>query len=174
MSSPRNDQWLPIERPGDYDRLLRLARRRLIGFEHFADDVVSRALIKWSGLPDDQRRNGFIEQVIKTEAYSMLRSEDRRANRQHRSAEDPAIGRRPQAEVEADRRQVELRMAVAQTCRRLDVRLGPLDLEVFELILAGMNLADVERSLGVSRYQIRKSRKLWQRILKHVLLYDAD
>ena len=67
------DSFRPGEWPRltakDYRDLVRLAERRLVGYEHLAEDVVSRTLIKWASISTEKRGVARIEQVIKTEAY---------------------------------------------------------------------------------------------------------
>ena len=83
--------WPALTRSA-YSRLVQLAKCRLVGYEDHAEDVVSQVLIKWSALPPDRASVARIEQVIKTEASSWRRSEQRLHARERRAAADRALG----------------------------------------------------------------------------------
>ncbi len=163
--------WPDLSRAGEYQRLVWLARRRLVGNEHHAEDVVSRAAIKWSRLPPAQRAVGHLEQVIKSEAYSLLRSEGRSRRREQTVADDPV--RRPSSSTDTTDLRL-LRVAIADTCRRQGITLTRRDVQFFELLVAGQTLAEAERTLGTSRYEIRKMRDTWRRILRLTLADQND
>ncbi|MFV0524090.1 MAG: hypothetical protein ACK5RL_06290 [Acidimicrobiales bacterium] len=167
------DQEVPIPdwSNGRFDRrhLLRLARRRLVGWEHHAEDVVNRAIVKFEQLPAEQRPRARIEQIVKTEAYSLLRSEQRRRDRETGYVTDPSLpvaGRR-QATTAFD--VVVLRQAIAATCREEEMEVSVVDIEVFELLMAGYSLAEIGRMGAFSRHEIVTSRDNWRRIVRRVL-----
>jgi tetrahydromethanopterin S-methyltransferase subunit A len=83
------EEWPDVR--GDYQRLVGLARRRLVGFEHHAEDVVTRAVMKWATIPAAKKPVARIEQVIKTEAYSVIRSERRLKEREGKVARNPFL-----------------------------------------------------------------------------------
>lgn len=165
------NHWPDLGRPGEYQRLVWLARRRLIGHEHHAEDVVSRAAIKWSRLPPAQRAVGHIEQVIKSEAFSFLRSEGRSRRRERTVAEDRS--RQPYGSSDATELRL-LRTAIAETCRRHRITLTRRDVRFFELLVAGQTLAEAERTMQTSRYEIRKMRDTWRRVLRLTLDEQGD
>lgn len=164
--------WPDLTTPGMYGRLVWLAKRRLVGHEHHAEDVVSRALIKWSGLPSPQREVGRIEQVIKSEAFSLLRSEERARERERRAAADRSRG---MSDAVADTTSADLRLlreAIAQTCKREGIDLSGRDVEFVELILAGLRLSEAQRTMNASRHEVRKLRDKWRRILRQMTTND--
>lgn len=172
MVDPGGRIWPDIGGPSEYRRLVWLARRRLIGHEHHAEDVVSRALIKWSGLPDRQRAAGHLEQVIKTEAHSLLRSEQRSRSREQRVSGDRS---QPPEGSDGCRRDIDLRLlrnAIAETCKTHGISLTARDVEFIELLLAGLNLTQTQHAMEASRYEVRKLRHKWQRILRQTITTD--
>ncbi|MEM9132509.1 MAG: hypothetical protein AAF962_00020 [Actinomycetota bacterium] len=163
--------WPDLSTTGEYQRLVWLARRRLVGHEHHAEDVVSLAAMKWSRLPPAQRAVGHIEQVIKSEAYSLLRSEGRSRRREQTVGEDrsrPPTGSTNTTDLRL------LRVAIAETCRRHRITLTRRDVHFFELLLAGQTLAEAERTMDTSRYEIRKMRDTWRRVLRLTLDEQDD
>ncbi|MFV0259303.1 MAG: hypothetical protein ACK5PP_12745 [Acidimicrobiales bacterium] len=164
-----NPDW--SNRCFDRRHLLRLARQRLVGREHHADDVVNRAILKYTQLPAEQRPRARIEQIIKTEAYSVLRSEQRRRERETGYVSDPS---RPSGErrVDAAFDAVVLRQAIVKTCREADIEVSVIDIEVFELLVVGYSLAEITRMGDFSRHEIVRSRDNWRRILRRVLADD--
>jgi hypothetical protein len=161
------EEWPDVR--GDYDRLVGLARRRLIGFEHHAEDVVSRAVMKWVTIPADKRSVARIEQVIKTEALSWLRSEQRRRDRERKVAHDPTL-RSGHADMvdEIDRRM--LRREIVQVCKREHRTLSPCDVEILELLFAGYSLSAIVRHTGLSRHEVKKARAKWREILSRIII----
>ncbi len=172
-NEPEPGEFPDISQPADYARLVALARRRLVGFEQHAEDVVSLALIKWARIPADRRGIARIEQVIKSEAYSFLRSERRARERDTRSVSDRslAVGATSRAHTAQDA--VELRQALAETIRSSGVTVTATDVEVFELLLSGLSPSDIVRRTSLTRHQVRKSRKLWQKLLRRTLAEPA-
>lgn len=161
--------WPEISEQDEYERLVRLARRRLVGYEHHAEDVVSRALIKWASIPSHKRSVARIEQVLKTEAYSLLRAEHRARERDTRVASDPSLRSKVATQTQGDVDYRLLRQALAEACRQERVRLSTIDVQVIEMVFAGFNLAEIERSLGVPRHEVRRSRNKWRRLAQLVL-----
>ena len=162
------EQWPDVR--GDYERLVALARRRLIGFEHHAEDVVSRAVIKWAtSIPVEKKPVARIEQVVKTEALSWVRSEQRRRDRERKVAHDPTL-RSGQADAvdEIDRRL--LRREIAQLCRRERRTLTPCDVEILELLFAGYSLSAIVRHTGLTRHEVKKARAMWRDILSRIII----
>ena len=156
-------QWPDISEPGVYKRLVGLAKRRLVGYESHAEDVVSRVLIKWSTIPHEKASVARIEQVVKTEAFSFLRSETRAKERDTRVARDPtsAIGR-SSIHGQTGHELGLLRAALAETCKREKIPISTTDIEVIELLFAGHNLSSIARSMGISIYEVKKSRERWR------------
>jgi hypothetical protein len=158
-------EWPDISIPGTYRRLVQLARKRLHGSEHHADDVVSRALIKWIGIPADKAGTARIEQVIRSEAYSLLRSESRLHERERRAADDrlPAI---TDVGDDEDLGLVMLRRAMNGALARHDIQIATDDLAILDLLWAGETVAGVAAQLGLSRYAVRQSRERWRRVVR--------
>jgi len=161
----RPGEWPDISRRGEYQRLVKLAKRRLVGHEHHAEDVVSRALIKWSMIPSGKASVARIEQVIKSEASSVLRTELRSRQRDTRAVHDPALPTGSTCSRSEGHELRLLRRAAAEVCKREDIHLTTADVEVFELLLIGHSLADVARVTLLSRHQVRRSQRKWRRIL---------
>ncbi|MEM7340122.1 MAG: hypothetical protein AAF467_15810 [Actinomycetota bacterium] len=150
----------------EYDRLLALARRRLIGYEHLAEDVLSRAVIKWTSVPADRRGIARIEQIIKSEAHSVRRSENRARVRDTRSVTDAAFVARRDLEDQADLDLARLRLDLAVLCKQHNVVPTTVDVEVLEFLFAGCSLAETARILEMPRYDIRRCRDRWKRLIR--------
>jgi hypothetical protein len=164
--SDEPNSWPDVAGRGVYARLVALARRRLVGYEHLAEDVVSRSMVRWTAISPDRLAVARIEQVIKSEAYSVLRSEKRARNREARVSGDPAnpvlgTASRPGAEE-----LVELRVAIAETCRRENIGIAEHDVEVLELLFAGHTMSEVVRLTGLARHTVKQSRRTWQQVLR--------
>jgi hypothetical protein len=160
---PVPGQWLDISDPGRYQRLVKLARRHLVGREHHAEDVVSRALIKWTTISADRASVARIEQVIKSEAHSLRRSEDRLANRENRVGSDRSLARstdygNPDLAL--------LRVALADTCRREHISMTAADIEVLELLFAGLSVEGTARIMDLARHQVKSSRTKWRLVVR--------
>ncbi|MGI9614219.1 MAG: hypothetical protein ACR2QO_15010 [Acidimicrobiales bacterium] len=157
----------------DYARLVSLAKRRLGGLEHHAEDVVSLALMKWARISTDRRGVARIEQVIKTEAYSFIRSERRARDRDTRAVNDRGLviggTERPHSDYDI----VVLREALAETIRKTGATVTAVDLEVFELLVAGCSPSDIVRRTDLTRHQVRRSRLAWQELLRRTLAEPA-
>lgn len=168
MDNPKPGEWVALS-ARQYQRLVHLARRRLVGYELHAEDVVSRALIRWQSLPKDHP-SARIETLIRSEAFSLLRSEHRRSEREQRAAIDRAREPRAQAPDLGDpTAAVLLRTALAQISARIGIDLGTTDIEIFELLLAGHSIADASRVTGLPRHVIKRSRIRWQAVLRILL-----
>jgi len=157
-------QWLGLDQKLRR-RLASLARRHLNGFDHLVDDVVSRSVVKWRNISPDKAGVARIERVIASEAKSVLRSEHRARARDTRAYHDPtraATGRPPTGPTED---LIELRLALAEICRRQGQSLTSFDLEVFEHLVAGASIADVVRSLDVPRHAVKRSVQRWRTLL---------
>ncbi|MGF1597203.1 MAG: hypothetical protein ACFCVK_09780 [Acidimicrobiales bacterium] len=158
-------RWIDISSAEEYSRLLRLARRRLVGKEHHAEDVVQRALMKWAAIPTHKRGVARIEQVIKSEAYSWLRSEKRA------TARDTAVHTDPSSPMAGDRfgtvddERIVLMRAIVETCRRHGITVRRSDVEILELLMAGYSLSDIVRETGLSRHEVRSSRRMWKDVI---------
>lgn len=163
----RPGEW-PRYRPDEYQRLVRLAKRRLAGNDHLAEDVVQRAVIKWTAIPSDNHR-ARIEQVIKTEAASALRSELRARERDTRVAVDPTRLEGHGAGDDSERDLRLLRVAFAQAAARESIPLTADDVEILELLFGGSTITETTRLTGLPRSTVRRSRSTWRRIARHVL-----
>ncbi len=166
-------KWPDLSEPQEYRRLVALARRRLIGHEHHAEDVVSRAVIRWYAMSAEKNGVAQIEQVIKSEAYSLLRSERRARNRDTASLTDRGLGRGDGDRAMIDPDIVVLRRAIAHYCVANGIVLGASDVEVLELLFAGYSMAEIMRTTNLSRYEVKSSRALWRRILRAIDLGDG-
>jgi hypothetical protein len=144
----------------------------LVGSEHHAEDVVSRALIKWTQISPEKRGVARIEQVIKSEAYSVLRSEIRRREREARATRDPTLVARDRSRAQRDL--CDLRRALGETVKRHAITITSTDVEVLELLFAGLSLSTVVKITGLNRYHVRRSRATWQRVLDLTDLESAE
>ena len=153
----------------EYQRLVALAKRRLVGREHHADDVVSLAILKWVRISPARRRVARIEQVIKSEAYSLIRSERRARERDTRAVGDRSSPLGGSARAHTDQDLAELRLALSTAGRQTGIELSAEDIEVFELINAGYNLSEIVRKTGLSRHTVRSSRLRLQHLIRATL-----
>jgi hypothetical protein len=152
----------------DYRRLVAIARRWLHGHDHLAEDVVSRAMIRWQRTsPTVQRAR--IEMLIRSEAATVLRSEYRRKGREMRMSRDRSS---PFSRLVHRDEELSLRRIVADHCRRQEITLTTLDIEVFELLLSGASLAETARILGLQRYEAKVIRLRWRRILAELFVEE--
>lgn len=168
LPDPSSDRaWFPdILKRGEYQRLVALARRRLVGLEHHAEDVVSQAMIKWANIRPERRAVARIEQIIKTEAFSLIRSERRWRNRDTRATGDPTNPIAGNSRTFTDQEVVVFRQTIAEAIKRTEVPVTRQDLEVLELLMAGFSLSDIVRRTGMTRYQVRRSQGRWKVILR--------
>ena len=156
-------QWPSNLSHDDYRRLVLLAERRLVGYQQHAEDVVSRALMKWAKISPEKAGVAHIEQVIKTEAYSVLRSLSRSRVRDTGHALHQSGDGDPAAE---ERNYVLLRQAMAETCIHHRITITTVDTELLELLLAGLTQEQTRRVMGLPRHQVRRSRAIWQRVVQ--------
>ena len=163
-------EWLDISDRGEYQRLVRLARRRLVGHEHHAEDVVSRAVIKWSTISPEKQSVARIEQVIKSEAFSVLRSEDRSRHRETRVVHDRASGVGGRGQGFGDPELCLLRRALAETCKRESIPITTVDVEVIEALFAGCNVTTIARLMGLTRHEVRRSKRRWQSVVTKTII----
>ena len=165
-------QWHEFDR-NEYKRLLSLARYRLgQNYHHLADDVVMRTLIKWRQLSPESKARARIEQVIKTEALSVIRSERRLKAREIRAGEDRALAPSQRPSDSTDRNSAELRVLIAHACKKHRIQLTALELEIYEFLNAGLSLSEIERQLHLRRHKVRQIKERWQLVLT-LALSDA-
>ena len=166
-------QFPDISKREEYQRLVALARRRLVGFEHHAEDVVSLAMMKWARISAERAGIARLEQVIKSEAYSMIRSERRAKERETRVFDDRSSPLGGSTRPHTDQDMVLLRRALAETIASSGLVVTVQDLEVLELLMAGLSISDVVRRTGISRYQVKRSRETLQILLRRTLTEPA-
>jgi hypothetical protein len=169
-NDPEPGKFPDISKRAEYARLVALAKRRLVGLEHHAEDVVSLALIKWSRISSERRGVARIEQVIKTEAYSLIRSERRARDRDTRAHADRSLNATGSVRPHNDHDAVLLRRSLVETSLREGVVLRSVDLEVLELVLAGFSPAEIVRRTDLTRHQVRRSRRTWQDLLRRSMI----
>jgi DNA-directed RNA polymerase specialized sigma24 family protein len=163
MSDPRPGEWAELTGP-QYQRLLALARRRLVGYEHHAEDVVARAMRRWLKIPKDHP-SARIETIINSEAKSLLRSEKRLAARQRRATDDRSS---PLWAGRAEQNQFDLalvRAEIGQVCQRFASQISTVDVEVLEHLFAGFTIAETARSMELQRHEVKRSRFRWRTLL---------
>ena len=166
---PEPGKFPDISRRGDYARLVALAKRRLVGLEHHAEDVVSLALMKWARISADRRGVARIEQVIKTEAYSFIRSERRSRERETRAHADRSLPTDGSARPHSEHEAMLLRRSLVETSRRAGVPITATDIEVLELLLVGFSPSDIVRRTDLTRHRVRASRRKWQDLLRRTM-----
>lgn len=171
MNRPTPGEWFDISGP-QYQRLVSLARRRLVGYEHHAEDVISRALERWLAVPTDHP-SARIETIITSEAYSLLRSEKRRSDRERKVVTDRSSIVGNDSHVTTDGGLSLLRTMLVEACFQHGIAIKSLDIEVLELLLSGYSLAEICRLLGLSRHIIKRSRSRWQLALAHLFEVEA-
>ena len=154
----------------EYQRFVALAKRRLGGLEHHAEDVVSQALIKWTRISASRRGVARLEQVIKSEAYSLVRSERRFRNRDTKVFSDRSSSVAGSGRHHVDHDVVLLRLALADTSKRAGIGLTTDDVEVFELLIAGYSLSDIVRETGLTRHKVKSARRKLQELISRTLL----
>lgn len=170
---PIPGQWPQLSR-GAHDRLVALARARLVGRAHAAEDVVQESLIKWCSIDESKQDVARIEQVVKTVAASYRRSEERRVAREFQHAADRS--RRPGTPApDDDPLGVELGLAthaLVSTARKKRVGVNQLDVIILGELLKGESIASVARSLNLNRYRVRRSRERW-RLAARLAAFDS-
>ena len=160
MDDQRPGEWFDIS-SSHYQRLVNLARRRLVGCEHHAEDVLSRAIERWLAISPDHP-TARIETIITSEAYSLLRSEGRRRARERRVVEDRSSPIGKDSLVHHGEDLPLLRRMLADSCRHHGIAITAVDLEVLELLCAGYTIAETARSMELPRHVVKRSRARWQ------------
>lgn len=169
MQEPRPGHWPDISGPY-YRYLLGVARRWLVGHEHEAEDVVDRAIERWRRVNPDHP-SARLEMLIRSEALSLLRSDDRRRRREQRAAGARSIASTSDLTQESSLDL--LRWELARTCQRDGIEMSATDIEVLELLLAGHTLAETARMMGVERHVVKRSRRRWQPVVEKTSLDQA-
>ena len=152
--------WPRLSREG-HRRLVSLARRRLVGWELDAEDVVQLAYIKWSSLDPALDGTARIEQVVKSTADSWRRSDQRRIDREVR------YQRLKNSRPEDTLTVVELSLAVEELehlAFRAGLGVSERDRVVLRLLLEGSPMSEISRETGFSLSQVRTSKSLWQTV----------
>ncbi len=162
--------WINLD-PSQYRRLVAIARRCLVGHEHHAEDAVSRAVVRWLSIPGARQSVARIEQVVKSEAHSILRSERRTKAREERYERDRSRARCADSASSSFEERA-LRASLRRVAAANRITLTPFDARVLDLLLAGCSAADAGRRLGVGRHRVRQSRDKWRRVVE--LSADAD
>ncbi len=147
-----------------YARLVRLAERRLSGQELAAEDVVMNAFIKWTSIHPGKRDIARVEQVIKSEAASWRRSEQRRRAREANYATDPTRCSQPPTTSVVGLDLVILLDVLEQTATRRGIVVDSEDRTILGLLLDGMSISEVARKTNKKRHSVKKSRERWQLI----------
>jgi DNA-directed RNA polymerase specialized sigma24 family protein len=154
---------------GSYDRLVQLAKRRLAGIEHGAEDVVSRAVVRWASLPPRTWPVARLEQVIKSEAASWRRTEHRLAARQLRAGRDPTLRTPMLVPYYLDVDLIVLRRILATASEKQGGAMATRDVEILDLLLAGYSQQEIAKLANCSRDTVRRSRTRWQLVLSSML-----
>ncbi len=156
--------WPKLSKEG-HDRLVRLARRRLVGWEADAEDVVHVAYIKWASLSSSAADVARIEQVIKSTAESWRRSDKRRSAREAKYE----MGQARVPDDLAELTEVELSLMVGELelfALRVGISIEQTDLEVLRSLLAGISMTQIARNMNQRRTDIRKIKGRWQLVWK--------
>lgn len=155
--------WIDLTDEAEYRRLTNFARRSLVGYEYAADDVVINAVLRWRKISPTKQGVARIEQVVKSEARSFLRSEDRRRHREHRWASDAVrCGGQPLPWLDHERRM--LMRSLLATAARMGIEVTPLDRQVLVLVFCGLRESDMVREIPASRHRVRRSKAKWRRV----------
>ncbi|MCP4963717.1 MAG: hypothetical protein GY926_00590 [bacterium] len=162
---PTPGRWPMLSR-GSHARLVQLARRRLGGHTSAAEDIVQQAFIKWTSIDESRADRARLEQVVKTEAASYLRSEGRRKAREIRYATDRARGYQHSDDESAA---VDLRLAaglLASLARQRDISITTIDVRILTQLLNGETISGIARDLDVTRRVVKQSRQRWQLVAR--------
>ena len=157
-------EWPNLAVPRSYQRLVALARRRMVGHELHAEDAVSRAVIRWARLSSDLQTVARLEQVVASEANSIVRSEGRRRDREERSARDPTL--HPSLVTRDSEEQVVVAIVIGQSMRRSTAPFTDLELLILDLLRAGLTTAEICRRHNLSRYYVGQVRRQWRLVLR--------
>ncbi len=166
-------RWPELSRSG-YSYLVRLAEIRLVGYESGAEDVVANSLVKWQSIDAAKAGVARIEQVIKTEAASWRRGEERRRARERRSAQDPTIGFAVQSSTPLELEAVLVGETLNTTLERENVPVSEKDLQALEMLYDGHWMSSVSAELCTSRHSIRRSRQVWSLVWRLATREDSD
>lgn len=159
--APRPGEWYAVESVQEYRRLAHLARRRMIGVcEHEAEDVVSLAAEKWRRISPEKAGVARMEQVVRSESDSMVRSAGRRLARDHNATVDPSLSPRARATEKFNL----LFLALEQTADALGIELTDDDRLVMVMLFAGYSITAIEEHSDLTRHQIRTSKTRWQAV----------
>lgn len=158
-------RWPDLSVPRRYEHLVALARRRLVGHEHHAEDAVSRALIRWAQLSPDLSPVARLERVIASEANSILRSESRLRCREERSARDRALPSRTSGDAgEVDR--ILISIVIGQSLAGSKSTEADAEVRILDNLHAGLSVADICRRHNYSRYYVNQIRRRWRVLLR--------
>jgi hypothetical protein len=163
----RGDQLTPGEWPDLSDRELQrrlrdLARLRLGAAGQHADDVVSRAIIRWARMHPGTTSAARLEKVIASEVSSLMRSELRLKRRERRAALD----RTSPTLVAQHQDWGELRLSLDQSIRRRQIPPSATDGAILEMLYEGHTITAIAATLGISRYAVTSCRERWRRIAR--------
>jgi DNA-directed RNA polymerase specialized sigma24 family protein len=156
----RPGEWPDLSDKLLHRRLRRLAERRLWGNAHHADDVVSRAIVRWAGMDPRKSPAARLEQVIASEVSSLMRSETRLKRRELRSSIDRSGG----PPSSGNREPSLLGPSLAESISRQRRPITAADVAILELLYEGHTISDIAETLGISRYAVLRCRELWRQI----------
>ncbi len=160
--------WPSLSKAG-HERLVWLARRRLVGWEADAEDVVHLTYVKWASLSGSTADVARIEQVVKSAADSWRRSDNRRIAREAKYE-----GRRARShDPEADYTEIDLSLMVRELellAIGFGVSISETDLKILRHLLDGESMTQIAAAMNRSRYEIRQARGRWQHVWKMSLV----
>lgn len=155
--------WVRLS-PTAYRRLVRLAKFKLGGSQASAEDVVSRAIIRWRSIDPQKRGVARIEQVVKSEAASLSRSEWRRRSRESLYSTDRS--RSPWAPTEIHMSL--LLQDLEHVADTVGIAISESDRQLLEVLIDGVPMTHAANSLGLTRHQARRSRDQWRLVFQSI------
>ena len=159
------NSWRDPWQDGSYQRLVNLARSRLGGITHLAEDAVQEALISWYRSDAANNPRARIETIVISRSHDLRRQLGRSHKREANAMIDG-----PSATPDADQalETSALRLAAHQSYRAAWGEVEGQDGEVLELLLAGFNQVEVGRQLDLTRSMVRSSVRRWRLALDQV------
>jgi len=153
------NSWRDPWQDGSYQRLVNLARSRLGGITHLAEDAVQEALISWHRSDAANNPRARIETIVISRSHDLRRQLDRSHKREANAMID---GHSATPDADQALETSALRLAAHQNYEATWGGADDLDYEVLELLLAGFNQLDIGRRLNLTRSMVRSSVKRWQ------------
>ena len=156
--------WRNPWKDDSYQRLVNIARSRLAGMSHLAEDAVQEALISWHRSNAASNPRAQIETVVISRAHDLRRKMTRSQQREWKVTADTQTSN-PSHDPDTDL--AALRLTAHQNYAALWVDVDIIDSEILELLLSGHNQTETAEHLRLTRAVVRSSINRWRLALRY-------